>query len=146
MIMDKTLEFADNADIAAVAGTYNLTDVVDLGSQVKDIGTGNTLYLVVQCVNNFAGAGTVTFQLASDSTSAIDTGGAQSIHWASQPTAIADLVAGYNFTIALPSADPDYEQYLGVQAVLSGTVTTANVNAFLTETPHKWRAYPQGQN
>jgi len=45
-ILDKLNEFGDAFDITESAGTYNLTNQIDTGSVVRDLGIGEPLFLV----------------------------------------------------------------------------------------------------
>ena len=66
MILDERTEFADAVAVAGVAATYNVGDVVDLGSVVRDIGNGQMAYMVIQVETAPAGADTCSFQIVSD--------------------------------------------------------------------------------
>lgn len=148
MILDERTEFADGVAVAGAAATRNVGDVVDLGSVVRDIGLGKTLYLNVIVDTAPTGADTVDFKLVSDagSTPAVD--GSASLHWSSGAIAIASLPAGTRFTIPLPIAGTAYERYLGVQATNAGAGALAAlvVSAFLTLNPSKNVAYPDAVN
>lgn len=144
MIMDSRLEFADAASVAAAAGTANLTNQIDTGSVVRDLGNGEPIYLVVTVDTSIVtggSAGTIAYQLVSDDTASIATNGTQTVHAVSKSfvtgstaTLAAGTAAGaVAWVIALPQGIA-YERYLGVQAVIGTTTTTAGkVNAFLTK-------------
>ncbi len=154
MILDERTEFADAAAIALNIGNAIApnTDVIDLGATptLRDIGTGQPLYLVLQAETAFAGSGaTVKFELASDSTANlatsktihIDTGaislGTDNAGWA---------IAGYTKVYALPM-EVTYERYLGLwMTVASANVTAGKLNAFLTTDPARWTAYADATN
>lgn len=156
MILDKLTEFADAQSVVGTAGTtINVGSQIDLGS-ARDIGAGQPLYLVINVDTSIitgGTAGTIAFQLASDSTASIATNGAQTIHYTSKAfvtddDALNELDAGETAVIiALPMEGVAYEQFLGVQAVIGTTDTTAGkVNAFLTHDPSKWKAYADATN
>ena len=156
MILDKLTEFADAQSVVGTAGaTINVGSQIDLGS-ARDIGAGQPLYLVINVDTSIitgGSAGTIAFQLASDSTASIATNGTQTIHYTSKAfvtddDALNELDAGETAVIiALPMEGVAYEQFLGVQAVIGTTDTTAGkINAFLTHDPSKWKAYADATN
>lgn len=156
MILDARTEFADAVSVVGTAGTtINVGNQIDL-SVARDIGAGHPLYLVITVDTSIitAGtAGTIAFQLASDASAAIATNGTQSIHYVSKSfvtddDALNELDAGETAVIiALPMEGVAYEQFLGVQAVIGTTDTTAGkINAFLTLDPSKWKAYRDATN
>lgn len=151
MILDKLLEFADGESIAsftAAGGDQLIGDVIDL-QNVRDIGNGEQLFLVIQIDTAVAGtSSTVQFKLASDSVAAIATDGSATVHWSSAAIAEATLVAGYTVAIvALPYENPEYERYLGVQAdVGTANLSAGAVSAFIVRNPSAWKAYPEGAN
>lgn len=153
MIMDSRNEFADAVSVAAAVGTALIGNVIDLGATHRDIGNGKTVYLILTVdteIITAGSAGTVKFQLASDSTADLAT--SPTIHYDSGTFATgaaasnALLLAGKTLAcIALPLEGKVYERYLGILAVTATTTTTAGkINAFLTLDPTGWAAYAQG--
>lgn len=155
MILDERLEFADAVSVAAAAGTALIGDVIDLQT-ARDIGSGEPLYLVIQCdtaIITGGSAGTVQFQLASDAAAAIATDGSASIHFETKAfvtddDALNDLDAGAIIAaVAIPMEGVAYERYLGILCVTATTTTTAGkINAFLTPDVAKWKAYADAAN
>jgi hypothetical protein len=156
--IDSRNEFADAVSVAHAAGTINVGDVIDLAN-ARDIGNGNPpLYLVVTVDTEIitgGSAGTIAFQLVSDSTATPSTDGTQTVHALSRSFVTDDSAAnddamnagGVPFVIALPLEGPVYERYLGFQAVIATTTTTAGkVNAFLTLNPSAWKANASAVN
>jgi hypothetical protein len=151
MILDERNEFADAVSVANAAATILVGDVIDTAAVVRDLGTGEPLYLVINVDTSIitgGAAGTIQFQLASDAQAAIATDGSATVHFASKlfvtdDDALNELDAGATAVIVpLPVAGPAYERYLGILAVIGTTTTTAGkINAFLTTTPAKWVAY-----
>lgn len=149
MILDERNEFADNVSVAAAAGTAVVGDVIDLGAAGRDIGNGETMYLMIKTGGTeiVAGAaGTIQFELVSDSVATLDS--SPTIHF--DTGAITTDVAGSNddrlnagatiAQVAVPLGT--YERYLGVRAVIATqTVTAGTVDAFLTKDPSAWKAY-----
>src|SRR5688572_19857131 len=125
MIMDDFLEFADNASVAAAAGTVLLGDVVDLSSIQRDIGLGEPAYLVITTgteVITGGTAGNIRFQLVSDAQAAIAVDGSATVHWDSgllvtDDAAVNDSrlnAGGVIACVAIPAEGALYERYLGV--------------------------------
>ena len=145
MVIDERTEFCDAvACNTGAAGTYNLGDLINM-EVARDIGNGQPVYLVISVDTEIitgGTAGTVAFQLVSDSTSTVATDGTQTVHYASKAfvtddTALTELQAGeVAVCVALPMEGVAYEQYLAVQQVTGTTAITAGkVNAFLTLDP-----------
>lgn len=147
MILDERSEFCDATALSqAAVGLALVGDVIDL-SVARDIGQGQPLYLVIQVDTAVASAGaaTVEFQLVSDAQAAIAVDGSATVHAKTNAFPKATLVAGYTVIIPLPMEDPAYERYLGIlQNVGTAALTAGKINAFLTLTPAKWKAYPDG--
>lgn len=155
MIFDKRNEFADAVSVAAAAGTALVGDVIDTTAIHRDLGQGDPVYLVITIDTEIITggvAGTVKFQLASDSTANLAT--SPTIHYDSGTfatgVAASNPLLGVGKTIcvvALPIEGVVYERFLGILCVTGTTTTTAGkINAFLTLDPYKWAAYPEGAN
>ena len=155
--LDERNEFADAVSVANAAATINVGDTID-STVARDLGNGAPIYLVVSVDTEIitgGSAGTIQFQLVSDSTAVPSTDGSQAIHAISEEYVTdgtdandAELKAGqYPFVVALPWQGQQYERYLGVQAIIGTTTTTAgNVNAFLTFDPPRNVSYPDAVN
>ena len=150
MILDERTEFADAVSVAAGAGTANIGDVIDLGV-ARDVGQFMGQYLVISVDTSIitgGAAGTIAFQLVSDSTGTIATDGSQTIHLRT-PTFVTDddalnaLDAGaVALAVPFPMEGPVYERYLAVQAVIATTTVTAGaISAFITPAVARWKAY-----
>ena len=148
MILDERTEFCDADTLTTTTGTNNEGDIID-SSVVRDLGAGQTIYLVVEVTTTVTsgGAATVAFQLVSDSTTTIATDGSATSHWTSGAIGKATLVAGYRLVVALPMEGNAYERYLAFQAVVGTAALTAGaVNAFLTLDPYSHKNYPDAVN
>lgn len=149
MIIDKFNEFCDATSVAGSAGTALVGNVIDLGAASRDVGNGEPLYLVIQTDTEIitgGSAGTIQFQLASDSTADLAT--SATVHFASATLVTDDAAAnsaalnagGVIAAVALPQGT--YERYLGILAVIgTTTVTAGKINAFLTKDVASWKAY-----
>lgn len=160
MILDTLTTFAVDMDASQAAGTFNFTDVIDLGVDGRDIGNGQPVYLVLVCTGGADGiitggaAGTIRFQLVSDATGTIATNGTQSVHlqtkeYVTDDAALNEIKNGDVFFVgAIPTGGNEpYERFLALQLVVSTTTTTeGTVSAFLTLDPTGWKSYPDATN
>lgn len=152
MWVDDTLEFADATALDTTGtNTDNIGDLIDLGAAGEDIGNGEPLYLVVQVTTavTSGGSATVSFQLASDSTTTVAVDGNQSIHVVSDAYPVASLVAGFEVVLPVPpgGGGAAFERYLAFQTTTgTAALTAGNVNAFLTREPAVWKAYADANN
>lgn len=143
MIIDKQLLLSDGQDLSQVAGTYLSTNTIDLttagtvpaafqavGNFPADLGRSmRHLELVVQVDETFTsgGAATLQVQVITDGDAAL---GSPTVIQSSDTIALATLVAGYRFRVAVPPGLA--ERYLGVQYVIGTATTTAGTcSAFL---------------
>ena len=147
MIMDERTEFADATALNTGApGSYLIGDVVDL-SNVRDIGSGQPIYLVVMVATTATsgGSATLTVQLVTDDNASLSspTVVAQSAVWD-----VADLTAGtIVWMVPLPHEGVAYERYIGIRQVTGTAAFTAGaLNAFLTLDPQSHRVYPAAAN
>ena len=79
------------------------------------------------------------------------TDGSETRHFLSDVFAVADLIAGFSFGVALPFGDvansvTPYEQFLGILGVGVGTHSAGSIDAFLTLDPRGSRSYPDATN
>lgn len=149
MIVDKLTSFCNATALnTGAAGSYLIGDVIDLQA-ARDVGQGNPLWLVilVETTATSGGAATGTFQLRSDATAAVDpsTG---TLHMTSPTFAVAAMTAGTTlFKAVLPLEGNVYERYLGlIQVTGTAAFTAGKIDAFLTQTPAAWKAYPDGDD
>lgn len=136
MLLDKQTLLSDSQDLAQAAGTYLSTNSIDLGAAgtmpngFQSRGTaphdiGRSPYpphILVQVDETFTSGGAATLQvkLITDDAAAL---GSPTIIHSTEAIALATLVAGYQFRIALPVGIA--ERYLGVQYVIATATTTA---------------------
>lgn len=142
MIMDKLNTFCEDEPAFGTAATRLEGDVIDL-IDVRDIGNGQPLYLIVTITTAWAGGTSANFQLASDATDAIATNGTASIHGQTGAIPVANLTAGKTFVIPAMIEGTAYERYLGVLVTTVGTTTAGAFTAFLSIDPTGWKAYPE---
>lgn len=144
MILDERNEFADaTAMNTGGAASYLVGDVIDLSTASRDMGNGDSLYLVIQVDTTATSGGSATgqFHLCSDAQAAIAADGSATYHYSGPVVAVATLVAGYEYCcVELPRGT--YERYLGIlQTTAVAAFTAGKINAFLTADPSKWTAY-----
>lgn len=142
MLLDAFNEFSDSQ---VVTVTVISTNVHDLGSvpTLRDIGSGETLYLgfQVDVTATAGGAATVTVALETDSDAGLTT--SPTIHTTSGALALADLVAGQRIKYFTLPPNRDYERFLGVRyTIATGPLTAGSFSTFLTHTPQRDETYP----
>jgi hypothetical protein len=155
MIMDERTEFADATTVALAAGTHVIGDQIPL-SFARDLGNGQPIYLCITCNASIlaASAGTIRFQLVSDSTAALATDGSSTVHL-DTGTFVTNVDASNAIdTGAIIYCAPVptegvrlYEGFLGILAIVAtATVTAGSINAWLSLTPIGNKFYPEGLN
>lgn len=150
MLIDRLSEFADSVTLSQLAtGRAVIGSTIDLGNPPRDIGAGKPLFLIIvveEAITSGSSA-TVAFELVSDSVNPPAADASETAHWISDAIPKASLIAGYRMVVPLPSVNPEYERYLGLQQnVAVAALTGGKVSAFLSAESHGWRAYPEGQN
>jgi hypothetical protein len=148
MIIDARNEFCDAVALnTGGAASYAVGSIIDLGATptLKDIGEGDPklfLVIIVQTTATSGGAATGQFHLVSDATTTIAVDGSATYHFSTAAFAVATLVAGYRVcAVQVPSGR--YERYLGiVQTTAVAAFTAGKIDAFLTDNPGRWTAYP----
>jgi hypothetical protein len=149
MITDRYNTFAlDVALNTGAAGDYIIGDWIDIGA-LRDIGQGNNLFLVMQMSAAATSGGSATLQmsLVSNTATPLVTSGA-SVHAQTGVFPLAQLTLGRNLlTMVLPLEGIAYQRYVGIrQTTGTAAFTGGKIDAFLTPTPAKWRAYADGVN
>ncbi|WBK39933.1 capsid protein [Rhodobacteraceae phage LS06-2018-MD07] len=106
------------------AGTVVSTNVVDLGSELSDYGTGSPVIAEAHVGTAFAGGTSVQFKLrdSADNSTFADL-------VTSEAFPIADLPAGAVVQLTLPKG---HRRYLRMEYVKVGTTTAGSVSAGLT--------------
>jgi hypothetical protein len=144
MYVDKQAEFSDAQAVTASAISTNVMDLVSNSSgknPLRDIGTGQDVYLVIIATAQAtaAGAATVVATLESDSVPGLST--SPTTHFTTKAFSLAEMAPGSVLTaVKLPAGD--YERYLGIRyTVATGPLTAGAFDAFLTTDVQAWRAY-----
>ena len=142
MILDERTEFCDAVALnTGGAGSYLLGDVIDLG-EAKDLGNSDPLYLVIQVdtTATSGGSATGTFSLVTDDNASLSS---PAVLVSSKAWAVADMTAGRTLMVVqLPMEGTSYERYLGIQQTTAVAAFTAGkINAFITQSPARWKAY-----
>lgn len=140
MILDAQLQFSDSQAVTATAAS---TNYVDLGV-ARDIGTGEDLYIVVNCEVAMTDSG-------SDSTLAVALEGDSTTTFS--PDATVDLftfaAASAAGTVKIaklsPGSGPLGYRYIQLKYTpANGNLTTGTFSAFLTNNIDKYTAYADG--
>lgn len=148
MLIDAFNEFSDSQ---AVTSTAISTNVIDLGpvtdNTLRDIGTGEPLYLIVSTAVAATDSGsdaTLAVSLESDSTADLAT--SATVHYTTGALAFAAFSPAGTTLVAIPIPSGLYERYLGVRyTVASGPLTAGQFDAFLTHDIQRYRAYADRQ-
>lgn len=151
MILDKFNEFADAQAVTSTAISQNVIDLAPLGggtgtNTVRDIGSGEDVYLVVRTVQAATDSGsdaTLTVTLESDSTENLAT--SPTVHFSTGAMAFAAFSPAGTELAAIKLPAGNYERYLGVRfTVASGPLTAGTFDAFLVKDTQSYRAYAVG--
>jgi hypothetical protein len=144
--MDRQNTFSNDQAITATAISTNVIDLGPLsaGNLIRDIGSGEALYLHILATTTLDSAGeaaTLIATLESDSTANLAT--SPTVHWTSGSIAEAVFgVSGYWIAkgITLPSSA--YERYLGVRYTIgTENLTSGNVTAWISNNRFDDRTY-----
>lgn len=149
MITDRLATFGlDLALNTGAAGSYIIGDWIDIGA-LRDLGHGENLFLVMQmsATATSGGAATLQMSLVSNTATPLVTSGA-TVHLQTGAIALASLTAGRNLlTAVLPMEGLAYQRYIGImQTTGTAAFTGGRIDAFLTQTPARWRPYADAVN
>lgn len=148
-IMDSRTLFGEDFDLDQEAGTYLLTNQIDLGTAGRDPGNGQPVYLNVVVTETFTDGGdsaTLQLRLASDDSASIHATTSTG-HLLTAPMLKALLVAGNRFSFPIPVEGLAYERFLGLQAIVGTAGFDAGmITAWLSLDPIGWKAHPDANN
>lgn len=140
MYVDAQLLFSDAQAVTAAAAS---TNIVDLAATRREVGVGKPLYVVVGCVVAMTDAGsdsTLAVTLESDDAAAFSSATTRQ----TIGTFPATSAAGTRFVVPLV-VDTITERYIRLYYTpANGDLTTGSFDAFITDTPDLFRAYPDG--
>lgn len=140
MYLDKQNLFSDAQAITSAAGS---TNTIDLGA-VRDIGTGEDLYVFVSVDVAFTDSGsdsTLTVTLQGDSTDTITPDGAQDLFTIPALAARGDIF----FARLNPGSAPLQYRYIRLlYTPNNGNLTTGTVTAGLVKDIAKFKSYARG--
>ena len=149
MYVDKQAEFSDAQAVTASAISTNVMDLISNSSgknALRDIGTGEDLYLVVQTLAAATDTGsdaTLTVSLESDST--VDLATSPTLHFSTGAMPFATFSPAGTVLAAVKLPRGEYKRYLGVRfTVANGPLTAGTFDAFLTTDVQAYRAYDRG--
>lgn len=145
MYVDKQAEFSDSQAVTATAISTNVMDLVSNTSgknPIRDIGTGQDVYLVVLTAVAATDTGsdaTLAVTLESDDNVGLTSA---TTHFSTGALAFAAYSPAGTVIAAIKLPSGNYERYLGVRfAVGAGPLLTGQFDAFLTTDINAYRAY-----
>ena len=145
MYVDKQAEFSDSQAVTATAISTNVMDLVSNASgknPIRDIGTGQDVYLVVLTTVAATDAGsdaTLAVTLESDDNVGL---ASPTTHFSTGTLAFAAFSPAGTVIAAIKLPSGNYERYLGVRyTVAAGPLTAGQFDAFLTTDINAYRAY-----
>ena len=127
---DSTLIFSDDQDITATAISENVVQNLTptpatLHNQPAALTSpveAGSVPIAIQVTETFADNTSLTVTLESDSAAGLDS--SPTVHWSSGAIPVADLVAGYQFSLDhLPRGN--YGAYTGLRYTIGGSNATA---------------------
>lgn len=134
-ILDSLLRFSDGEQTITAAGAS--TDTVDLGGNQVDLGTGETLYLVVNLSFTGGTSPTVTADLQQDDDNT-------AANFANVSGAGFGALSAGQHKIKLPVANVN-QRYLRMNYTsLTGSPTNAKIESFITKNIDQYTAYRSG--
>jgi hypothetical protein len=138
--------FCDNTALnTGGAGDYLIGNQIDIGD-LRDLGQGTPLYLVIAMTVTATSGGSATgqFTLVSDAAAAMTIGTATE-HVSSPVFPVASMTAGTRLlAVVIPLEGNTYERFLGIkQTTGTAAFTAGNIDAFLTLNPQAWKAYTE---
>jgi hypothetical protein len=145
MYVDKQAEFSDSQAVTATAISANVMDLVSNASgknPIRDIGTGQDVYLVVLTAVAATDTGndaTLAVTLESDDNVGLTSA---TTHFSTGALAFAAFSPAGTVLAAIKLPSGNYERYLGVRyTVATGPLLTGQFDAFLTTDVSTYRAY-----
>jgi hypothetical protein len=133
-LVDARLECSSAQALTASADS---TNVIDLTGTALQVGAGQPLYMhfnVTVAADFTTGDETYSFGVATGAATSLGT------VLASRAIVAGTLVAGYNFSIAVPNTG--VLRYIGAEYVLAGTSPTITVDAYLSDQEaFTWQSY-----
>lgn len=129
-LFDIMFEFSDAQDIFTGTATKAATNVIDMQASDLEMGAGEPIWLNIRVTTAFAGAGTATFKLVSDTDATMDASSIESLQ--TEPFAITSIDAAGDWVYRGPiPVDFDRNQYVGLVCTCSGNMTAGAIDAWL---------------
>ncbi len=144
MIMDKLVIFGEDLAVFGAAGTVNVGDQIDVGTDGA-VGSNDNGKFVIMVDETFVGGTSVEFRIVSDATSTPATDGSATVHASTGAIPIAQLTSGFKREFSPPQGAV-YERYLGLQVVRVGTGTAGTINAMFVLDTQNWKTYPEANS
>tara|TARA_R100001510_G_C7626234_1_gene186056 strand:- start:200 stop:670 length:471 start_codon:yes stop_codon:yes gene_type:complete len=143
MFIDSTLEFCDSVTLSGTGIEEKKGNVLDLSdttdNALKDLGSGEPIYLVLNVTTAFASGTSVRIDLRSGSNADLESS-SPVIHWTTGVVAAANYGTLTGMTIVqLPTRPNDYKENVGIHVTTVGAVTGGVADAFLTKDVPNWQ-------
>ena len=124
MYLDNFWLCGENQDLAQVAGTYQSTNSVDLGTGFREVGTGNPLHCFCQVTETVTSgaAATIVARLIESANADLSSG---DVVMQTPAIELATMVAGYKFRLGSVPPGTVLKRYLGYEFVIGTATTTA---------------------
>lgn len=147
MILDKRIEFADNLLVNTGApASFIVGDTYDLQA-IRDVGSGEDLYLAIVVSQAFTGAGaSVQYNLVTADDAALTVG--LGVLATSPIVPVAGLILGRQiFVFDWPAEGTPYKRYIGLQQVTIGAAFTGGrIDAYVVQSYARIRNYQDAIN
>lgn len=128
-LFDALFEFSDAQSVATSTGDVAAENVLDTQNSDLELGAGTPIYLNIRVTTAFAGAGTATFKLVSETDATID--GSSIIQLQTKAFAITeiDAVGDWIYRGPIPYR-VDADRYVGILVTCSGAMTAGSIDAW----------------
>jgi hypothetical protein len=140
MFLDAQLSLASSQAVTSTAVSTNTIDLSPMLSAQRNIGAGQSIYVVIRTMTTAtaAGAATVDFQVVTDTAANL---GTATIAQSTGAIAKTALTAGSQL-IVIPVPPTALKRYLGVNfAVATGPLTAGAFSVDVVLDPQVWQAY-----